>query len=131
MFYIWTHTFYVISLIRLWLMDIKINSFFRGSNFYLNICYCASLFKSCYKCNRDEKITLWLLDYESTVIHQGYFRNLRFSKISQKWSYWSCQIQFYHKNVIFWSVLTFLKILKWKNLYVDHYSQENSIFSFL
>ena len=44
-FFSWTHIFYVISLITWGLVDIKINSFFGGSNFS-NICCCASLLKS-------------------------------------------------------------------------------------
>ena len=44
-FFSWTHMFYVISLITWGLVDIKINSFFGGSNFS-NICCCASLLKS-------------------------------------------------------------------------------------
>ena len=47
-FCIWTHTSYVICLIRLWLSDIKINSFFGGFKFCLNICCCASLLKGLY-----------------------------------------------------------------------------------
>ena len=46
-FYIWTHIFDLISLIKLWLTDIKINSSLWGSIFYLNICCCASHFLSC------------------------------------------------------------------------------------